>query len=208
MIRFAEESAIQAGIARFNGISMNSGRQLEVKLPEKNYKFSRDRSDSQSSQSYSNYNPTHPGRHNPRGFRKNSVSSRQYNRPYQTVEGAKYADNSPDAFKHHSGPHNPHSHAPQIQGMGPPPYTMPIPFEHLHSSISEIMQHHTALDRLIVTQMPLEQVDHYSGGNRKSTGPPYEKFGFNRKENSPVKSASKNTTPDVTPKKEGFLQHM
>lgn len=74
--------------------------------------------------------------------------------------------------------------------------------------MSEIMQHQTALDRVLVAQMPLEPVDHYSGGNRKSTGPQHEPFGGSKKENSPMRPVSKDTTPDVTPKKEGLQSHM
>ena len=173
---------------------MPSGRPLEVKLPDKS-RFLRDRSGSQSSQTYSSHSLNHQGRFNHRTFRKNSTSSRQHSHSHQFRDPIRFQDNSPDA-------HTEFSPGFQAQSKGPLPYAIPIPVEQLQSTLSEIMQHQSALERLRLAQAPLEPIEHYSGGNRKSNGPLYENPGFNNKENSPVKGASKNTTPEVTPKKD------
>jgi hypothetical protein len=191
---FAEESALGPGITRFNGLSMPSGRSLEVKIPDKS-KLLRDRSGSQSSQTYSSHSLNHQGRFNHRTVRTNSASSRQHNHPHQIRDPIKSHNNSPEAHKQFSPGFKAHPN-------GPLPYSVPIPAEQLRSTLSEIMQHQSALERLRFAQVPLEPIEHYSGGNRTSNGPLYEKSGFNKKENSPVKDVSKNTTPEITPKKE------
>ena len=114
----------------------------------------------------------------------------------------KSQDNSPDAYKNRSGTRSPLTTGFQAQLNGSPPYTMPIPVEQLHSSISEILQHQSALERLRVTQTPLEPIDNYSGGNRKSTGPLHDRPRSNMKENSPIRENSNSATPAVTPIKE------
>jgi hypothetical protein len=160
-------------------------------------KPSRDRSGSQSGHAY--YSSNYQGRNNHRNFRKNSTSTRQYSRSHPTGDTIKSQNNSPDAHKHWSGTRSPPT---QAQSTGSLPYTVPIPVEQLHSSISEIMQHQSALERLRLAQMPLEPIDNYYGGNRKVTGPPPDNSRWTKKENSPAKDGLKNTTPAVTPNKE------
>lgn len=198
---FTEERALPPAIARFNGLTTATGHWMEVKLPDK-YRTSRDRSGSQSSQTfYPSHNSNYPVRRNNRNPRKNSTSSRQYNRPHRTGDDVKSQDNSPEAHRYQSGNRSPLTSSFQSQLCVSPPFSAPAQVENFHSSISEIMQHQSAMERLRLAQMPLEPIINYSGGNRKSDGPFYEKSRWN-KENSPVKDDHKNTALVVTPKKE------
>ena len=189
---------MQLAIFRFHGYATPSGRWLEVKLSDKS-KFSRDRSGSQSSQTY---NSNNSGRGGHRNFRKNSTSSRQHSRSHQMGDAIKSQDNSPDVHKNRSGTRSPLATDFQALLKESPPYTMPIPLEQLHSSISEILQHQSALDRLQAAQMPLDPIDNYSSGSRKLNGPLHEKARSNKKENSPMKEDYKSTTPLYTLKTE------
>jgi hypothetical protein len=77
---------------------------------------------------------------------------------------------------------------------------MPIPAEQLHSSIAEVLQHQSAIDRL--AQMPLDSVGNNSHRSRKAAEGVHEKSQWRKKENSPIKNESKNATPMTTPNKE------
>lgn len=169
---------------------------MEVKAAVEKNKTLRDRSGSQAGQTY--YNSNYQGRNNNRNYRKNSTSTRQYSRCYQNGDTIKSQDNSPDAHKHWSVTR---SALTQTQSTAPLPYTVPIPVEQLHSSISEIMQHQSALERLRLSQMPLEPIENYYG-NRKVTWPAADNSQWTKKENSPAKDGLENTTPSVTSNKE------
>lgn len=175
-----------------------------MKIPDKG-RTSRDRSGSQSSQYYQGQNSNYQVRHNPRNFRKNSISNRAYNRaynhPYRDGNAVESQDGSPNAHRYQSADRSPLTTGFQAQLEVSPPFAVPVSVENLHSSISEILQHQSAMERLRLAQMPLEPIDNYSGGNRKSNGPQHEKPRWN-KENSPVKNSPKDTTPVVTPTKE------
>ena len=170
---------------------------MEVKPSDKG-RFSRDRSGSQSSQAYSS---NYYGRGSHRNFRKNSIPTRQYSRSHQMEDSFTLQDNSADAHKNRSGNRSPLPTGFQSHLKESPPYTVPIPAEQLHSSISEIFQHQSALDRLRATQMPLDPIDNCFSGNRKSNGS-HEKSLSNKKENFPMKEDSQGIIPVTTLKKE------
>jgi hypothetical protein len=191
---------LQLAITRFDGSTAPSGRRLEVKFPDKN-KSSRDRSGSLSTQTYfPNHYANYSGRHSSRVFRNNSTSFRQYNRSPHTSEFVMSQVIPPEVHTNQSRSRSPLTAGFQAQLIGSAPFATSIPAEQLRSCVSEVVQHHSAMDRL--AQMPLDSIHNYSNKDRKLNESLRDKLQRRKKENSPLKDIPKNATPIGTPKKE------
>jgi hypothetical protein len=218
-----DESSAELAIRRFNNHRLPSGRTLVVNYPQGR----RDRSNSHSSQSqrgfagnFSNYPPPRDNDSRP-GYRRyslrnNSISYRQFNNPAKSTASSSIAQSPPRSpltigFQSQLGPVQ-HSF---VTGQGSIESMQFIPAKQLQSSISEVLQHESALNR-ICQQMPLENVGNYSNAAKKSVNidnagfknsfDPSDsgeetRFGtptrqresrpgaYNRKENSPMKAS-------------------
>jgi hypothetical protein len=194
---------LQLAITRFDGSTTPSGRRLEVKFPDKN-KISRDRSGSLSSQTYvPNHYANYPGRHSSRVFRNNSTSSRQFNRPHHASEFVMSQVISPEAHTNQGRSRSPLTAGFQAQLIGPTPFATSIPAEQLRSCVSEVIQHHSAMDRL--AQMPLDSIHNYSNKDRKLNEALRDELQGCKKENSPINDVPKNVTPIANPKKDSNI---
>jgi hypothetical protein len=171
LYRFVEESSVLPAVQRFNNYQLGSNR-LTVNLP----RSSRTRADSYSSQ-------------------RSLTSIRTMNfAPRDNDYGP------PSRRPSFREPSNHHVRSFSRQSIDAP-ISPPSPIEgKLMSSVSEVIQHNAALNRM-GSQMPLQSIENHFGRSPKVQGnesrnESFSQFGCgNRKENSPMRSDRTPMTP-------------
>ena len=216
------ETSAELAIRRFDGYRLPSGRLLVANYPENK----RGRSNSYSSQSqrdFMNNSSSYPTSRDSdsrpvsrRPSLRNSVSYRQFNGPLKSTASSSMVQSpsrSPLTIGFQSQL-RPTQHAFET-GKVLIETVQTIPAKQLQSSISEVLQHQSALNRM-GQQVPLENIENYSNISKKlikmdhggfqnnfSLNEPREETSFgtptrqreprygpyNRKENSPMKAS-------------------
>jgi hypothetical protein len=180
--RFMDKASVNKAIARYNSHVLPGGVRLQVNTPKPPRK---ERSNSHSSQS--NYQ-------NPGKSMYNNGRDSEYRQPMSRRLSVR--SNQPNSY-YHNAPNHTRQSSLAHSALTTPVKAQPsqvIQIEQLHSSISEVLQKPSALERL---QMPLDNIENRQNTNRKSNNQPAKstdsidpmfKTGANNKENSPTKS--------------------